>query len=215
MSKINYEPYIWSDLKPSPIIGVDEAGRGCLAGPVYAGAVIINASSQNLGITDSKLLSESRREEIFKYIMEHHQVGIGFATPEEIEAVNILNASFLAMRRAIQDLGVRSGHVLVDGNLKIRELLGFVQTPLVKGDLRALPISAASIIAKVSRDRYMRELALKYPQYGFDRHKGYSTADHKATIAQFGPCSEHRQSFAGVREHWPGAGASSLVAARP
>jgi ribonuclease HII len=206
-----YEMYDWKSVKPHPCIGVDEAGRGCLAGPVYAGAVIIDESKPLIGITDSKLISESRREEIFEEIMSHHRVGIGFATAKEIDQINILNASFLAMRRAIKALGVTQGHVLVDGNLKIRELFGFQQTPLVKGDLRAHPISAGSIIAKVSRDRYMRKLAEVYPQYGFERHKGYSTADHKASVAKFGPCAEHRSSFAGVREHWPSQ-SSQLVA---
>lgn len=200
---IVYSPFDWKSVRPSPCIGVDEAGRGCLAGPVYAGAVILDESSKLTGITDSKLISESRREEIFESIISDHQYGIGFATAEEVDEINILNAAFLAMRRAITALNVNTGHVLVDGNMKIRELIGFYQTPLVKGDLRAAPISAASIIAKVSRDRYMRRLSSKYPQYGFDQHKGYSTADHKATIAKFGPCAEHRRSFAGVREYWP------------
>lgn len=203
MKSKEFPPFDWSIVVPTPCVGVDEAGRGCLAGPVYAGAVILDPSANLDELTDSKLLSEDRREQIFEVILKEHRVGVGFATPLEIEQLNILNAAFLAMRRAIEALRIAGGHVLVDGNMKIRGLEGWHQTPLVKGDLRAAPISAASIVAKVSRDRYMRELAIRYPQYGFERHKGYCTSDHKDAIAKFGPCAEHRKSFAGVREYWP------------
>jgi ribonuclease HII len=127
--------------------------------------------------------------------------GIGFASVEEIDTTNILKASLLAMKRAILQLGVKGGHVLVDGNQRIPDLLGFEQTTIIKGDRRATPIAAASIVAKVTRDQYMSDLAEKFPAYGFAQHKGYSTQAHKNLISQHGPCPEHRKTFAGVREH--------------
>lgn len=200
-SKIgDFEPFNWRMLKPSPVIGVDEAGRGCLAGPVYAGAVILKSEAGLSEITDSKLLSESRREALFDIIISNHHVGIGSATVAEIEELNILNAALLAMKRAVEDLEVRSGHIIVDGIFKIKNLQGFTQTPLIKGDLRATPVAAASIIAKVSRDRVMKDLALQLPVYGFERHKGYSTEAHKQAIEKYGPSLQHRRTFAGVKE---------------
>lgn len=199
--KLKYEPFNWKGLTPNPVIGVDEAGRGCLAGPVCAGAVILQSEIGLQDFKDSKLLSEKRREELFDVILAHHRVGIGFATVEEIERLNILNAAFLAMRRAIEDLGVSKGHVIVDGHIKIRELnTAFLQTPLVKGDLRAAPVAAASIIAKVSRDRLMVELSKEFPEYGFEKHKGYSTEDHKKALQIHGPIIHHRKTFGGVKE---------------
>ena len=189
----------WRMFAPTPIIGVDEVGRGCLAGPVYAAAVIFRSDELSDLVTDSKLLSEKRREELHDQIMAAHQVGIGFATPEEIDELNILQASLLAMKRAIEALKVSSGHVLVDGNQKIPGLVGFEQTTIIKGDLRAAPISAASIIAKVTRDRVMKELGAKFPLYGFEVHKGYSTPVHKESIVLNGPCVAHRKSFAGAQ----------------
>lgn len=187
---------------PSPVIGVDEVGRGCLAGPVYAAAVIFRTDELSDLVTDSKLLSEKRREELFDQIMSVHHVGIGSASVEEIDQLNILNASLLAMKRAVEKLGVPSGHVLVDGNKLIPNLsMNFKQTTIIKGDLRAAPISAASIIAKVTRDRLMKELGAQYPVYGFEVHKGYSTPVHKESIVTNGPCIVHRRSFAGVKEY--------------
>lgn len=201
MSKLkNFSPFDWSCLKPTPVIGVDEAGRGCLAGRVYAAAVVLNQSNDFHLYTDSKLLSESRRDFLFDHILNHHSVGVGFASVEEIDSINILKASLLAMKRAIESLKVGTGHVLVDGNQRIPNLLGYEQTTLVKGDLRAAPVAAASIIAKVSRDKYMSSLAARYPQYEFEKHKGYCTALHKKKIAENGPCIEHRQTFSGVKE---------------
>ena len=191
----------WREFSPHPIIGVDEVGRGCLAGPVFAAAVIMKSDELSDVLTDSKLLSEERREELAEQISIKHHVGIGSASVEEIDELNILQASLLAMKRAIEALGVKSGHVLVDGNQKIPNLVGFEQTTLVQGDLRAAPISAASIIAKVTRDRLMAELAVQYPQYGFEAHKGYSTAIHMESIVTHGPCVVHRKSFAGVKEY--------------
>lgn len=196
-----YPKVEWRDYSPEPVIGVDEVGRGCLAGPVYAAAVILKSDDLNELVTDSKLLTEERREELAEIICKNHRVGIGFATVEEIDQINILQASLLAMKRAIEQLGVQGGHVLVDGNQKIPNLAGFEQSTIVKGDLRAAPISAASIVAKVTRDRLMKELGAKYPQYGFQEHKGYSTPVHKTSIETHGPCRVHRKSFAGVKEH--------------
>jgi ribonuclease HII len=196
----DFEPFDWRSLSESPIIGVDEAGRGCLAGPVFAGAVILQSEVGVTEFTDSKLLSETRREELFDVILAHHKVGIGSATVAEIEELNILNAALLAMRRAVEDLGVTSGHVLVDGIFKIKNLEGFQQTPLIKGDLRATPVAAASIVAKVSRDRVMRTMSKEWPQYGFEKHKGYSTEAHKKAIELHGPSLQHRRTFAGVKE---------------
>lgn len=191
----------WRDFSPSPIIGVDEVGRGCLAGPVYAAAVIFKSDALNDLVTDSKLLSEKRREELADLILREHIVGIGSASVEEIDEINILNASLLAMKRAVEMLGVKNGHVLVDGNKKIPNLKGFEQSTIVKGDLRVAPISAASIVAKVTRDRLMKDLGAQYPHYGFEVHKGYSTPVHKQSIVAHGPCIAHRRSFAGVKEY--------------
>ena len=190
---------------PGPIAGVDEVGRGPLAGPVFAAAVILPDTSifdfSDLGITDSKLVSEVRREKFALLIHEHAQVGIGFASVGEIDRLNILQAAFLAMRRAIENLGTGIGHVLVDGNQRIPSI-EIRQTTVIKGDLRVLPISAASIVAKVARDEYMKRLAEKFPAYGFEKHKGYGSPEHMASIQRQGPCVHHRSTFAGVREHW-------------
>ncbi len=192
----------WREFSPTPVIGVDEVGRGCLAGPVYAAAVIFKSDNLSDMVTDSKLLSEERREEMAALILKEHQVSIGYATVEEIDELNILQASLLAMKRAIEQLGVPGGHVLIDGNMKIPGLAAeFLQTTLVKGDLRVAPISAASIVAKVARDRLMKDLGAQYPHYGFETHKGYSTPEHKENIVTHGPCGVHRRSFAGVKEH--------------
>ncbi|MGE3683794.1 MAG: ribonuclease HII [Bdellovibrionales bacterium] len=187
----------WAAYSPAPVIGVDEAGRGCLAGPVVAAAVIL--SRQGRGVyTDSKALSEARREELYARIQSEHQWAAGFASVEEIDRLNILQASLLAMHRAVVALRVNSGHVLVDGKFTIPQLRGFHQTPLIKGDLRAEPVSAASIVAKVTRDRFMKQLAEAFPCYGFEVHKGYGTEAHRRALAEFGPCPQHRRGFSGV-----------------
>lgn len=191
----------WREFEPAPVIGVDEVGRGCLAGPVYAAAVIFRSNLLADQVTDSKLLSEERREELAELILKEHHVGIGYATVEEIDELNILQASLLAMKRAVLQLGEKVGHVLIDGNKKIPNLDGFVQTTVVKGDLRVPVISAASIVAKVTRDRLMKQLAEQYPGYGFEAHKGYSTPFHKNCIQEQGPCEVHRKTFAGVKEY--------------
>lgn len=198
-------PFPWRGLgADGHIIGVDEVGRGCLAGPVFAAAVILPDDFEIEGVTDSKLISETRRQELSNLIYDHAQVGIGFASVGEIDRINILQASFLAMRRAIENLGVRAGHVLVDGNQRISQLddQAYRQTTIIKGDLRALPISAASIVAKVARDELMKKLGEKHPVYGFEKHKGYASEFHTQAIQKHGPCVHHRSTFAGVREHW-------------
>ncbi|MES2857240.1 MAG: ribonuclease HII [Bdellovibrionota bacterium] len=194
--------FAWRKLDSGPIIGVDEVGRGCLAGPVFAAAVILPEDFGVRGITDSKLLSEERRDILAERIHASAHVGIGFASVGEIDRLNILQASFLAMRRAIENLGVQAGHVIVDGNQRIPQLEGFLQTPVIKGDLRAMPIGAASIVAKVTRDGLMKKLAERYPHYGFASHKGYSVPEHVKAIQKHGPCVHHRSTFAGVREYW-------------
>lgn len=199
-SKLILSKIDWQEFSPAPIIGVDEVGRGCLAGPVYAAAVVFRSEALNDLVTDSKLISEKRREELAEQILKEHHVGIGSASVDEIDELNILNAALLAMKRAVAKLGVSAGHVLVDGNKKIPNLPGFEQTAIVKGDLRVAPISAASIVAKVARDRLMKEMGVQYPVYGFEVHKGYSTPVHKQSIVAHGPCIEHRKTFAGVKE---------------
>lgn len=189
----------WQSQTP-PVVGVDEAGRGCLAGPVCAAAVILKDKADATLFTDSKLLSAKRRDELFSIIYEQAHVGVGFASVEEIEKINILKASLLAMKRAVENLKTKPGILLVDGKFKVPGL-EVPQVALIKGELRASPIAAASIIAKVSRDRLMDQLHEEYPQYAFLQHKGYATELHRQAIAKFGPTRHHRQSFAGVREH--------------
>jgi len=191
------------------IIGVDEAGRGPLAGPVVSGAVIINEKID--GVKDSKSLSQKQREALFDIIREKSVAfGVGIASNREIDEINILNAALLSMKRAIDALlrnlenkGIRvKGDeilVLVDGNRRIKGLQ-FEQRTVVKGDSKIYEISAASIIAKVVRDRMMCVFDKRYPQYDFCRHKGYPTREHKMLIAKLGPCPLHRKSFRGVGE---------------
>jgi len=176
------------------ICGVDEAGRGPLAGPVCAAAVILPQNLIIEGLDDSKKLSEKKREQLFDIIKtEAISYGIAFSSVEEIETLNILGATYLAMNRAIKQLNTQVDLALIDGN-KSKEILVNNRT-IVKGDSLCACISAASILAKVTRDRYMYELSEKYPQYGFDKHKGYGTKDHYAAIREFGISEVHRQSF--------------------
>ncbi|MBP3480342.1 MAG: ribonuclease HII [Clostridia bacterium] len=176
------------------ICGVDEAGRGCLCGRVYAGAVILPSDYKNPELNDSKKLSEKKREKLFSQIVSDAlYYGIGFAEVEEIEQINILNASMLAMRRAVEVLGVPVDIALIDGNTA----RGFdcKTRTVVKGDSISPSIAAASVLAKVSRDRYICALADKYPQYGFEKHKGYCTKAHTEALRRYGPCEIHRMSF--------------------
>lgn len=176
------------------ICGVDEAGRGPLAGPVYAAAVILPEYLEIPGLTDSKKLSDKKRRELFPIIQEQAiAYGIGFASEQEIDEVNILQATFLAMGRALEQLKVRPELALIDGNRSTD--FGLPVKTVVKGDSLSANIAAASVLAKVSRDDRMLELAQQYPQYGFEIHKGYGTKAHYAALREFGPCPVHRRSF--------------------
>lgn len=192
-------PYVdWTVIEPVPTIGVDEAGRGCLAGPVFAGAVILSRPEKKI-FSDSKVLTEARRDELFLRIQEHHEWAVGIATANEIDEINILRASLLAMKRAVEGLKVKSGHLLIDGKFRIPDMAtSFVQTAFIKGDMRVAPISAASIVAKVSRDQWMKKLAQEFPEYGFEIHKGYGTESHRRALAKLGPSPHHRLTFKGV-----------------
>lgn len=176
------------------ICGVDEAGRGPLAGPVYAAAVILPRDLEIPGLTDSKKLSDKKRRELFPIIQEQAVAfGIGVASEKKIDEINILQATFLAMKRALEKLSVRPDLALIDGNRETD--FGVPAKTVVKGDSLSASIAAASILAKVSRDDYMMELAQKYPQYGFDIHKGYGTKAHYQALREFGPSEVHRMTF--------------------
>jgi len=176
------------------LCGVDEAGRGPLAGPVCAAAVILPVGLELPGLNDSKKLSEKQREALFMPIKAAAKAyGIAFATVEEIENLNILNATFLAMNRAIAQLSPQPELALIDGNRSTGITLP--SRCVVKGDSRCADIAAASVLAKVSRDHYMLEMAEEYPEYGFERHKGYGTKLHYEAIRKYGPCPIHRPSF--------------------
>jgi len=183
---------------PALTAGVDEVGRGPLAGPVVAAAVILDPRRPITGLADSKRLSAARREALAEQIRADALAwALGRAEPEEIDRLNILQASLLAMRRAVEGLDPSPRLVLVDG--RHCPPLACTTQALVKGDSRIAAISAASILAKVARDREMLELHERHPQYGFDRHKGYPTAAHLEALARHGPCPQHRRSFAPVR----------------
>lgn len=177
------------------ICGVDEAGRGPLAGPVCAAAVILPKDLEIEGLNDSKKLSEKKREQLFNIIIEKAiSYCVAYGTLEEIEEKNILNATFLAMNRAIDGLNVKPDFALIDGN-KIPTGIRVPAAAVVKGDAKSMSIAAASILAKVSRDRLLMEYDKKYPQYQFAKHKGYGTKLHTDLIKEFGPCDIHRLSF--------------------
>jgi ribonuclease HII len=177
------------------VAGVDEAGRGPLAGPVVAAAVIMPVGIGVHGVDDSKKLSPLRREELFDVIVKRAAaVGIGIVPHDVIDRINILNATLEAMRRAIEELEVVPEHILVDGNQTIR--VNIPCTAVVDGDARCSAIAAASIIAKVTRDRLMREYDRQYPGYDFAKHKGYGTRGHREAIMRLGLCPIHRRSFA-------------------
>ena len=182
---------------PRRICGVDEAGRGPLAGPVYAAAVILDAERPIAGLKDSKVLSESRRDALAREIRDKSLAWcVAFATVEEIARINILQASMLAMQRAVAGLAVAPDEAWIDGN-RCPELACRARA-FVKGDALHAEISAASILAKVHRDRLCLTMHEAYPQYGFDRHKGYGTADHLQALRLHGPSPHHRRSFAPV-----------------
>lgn len=182
------------------IAGVDEAGRGPLAGPVIAACVILPADERYQVFDDSKKLTAGRREQLFEQLVEAG-VPLGIATvwQDEIDRLNILQASLLAMKRAILQLAEGPDFLLIDGNQPVD--LAIPQRSLVKGDSRSASIGAASIVAKVTRDRLMTELDRQYPRYNFKKHKGYPTREHRAAIIENGPCPLHRLTFKGVREY--------------
>lgn len=176
------------------VCGVDEAGRGPLAGPVCAAAVILPEGVIIDGVNDSKKLSEKKRESLFDVIREQAlSYSIAYATVDEIEKINILNATMLAMRRAINGLDIKADYAMIDGN-KIPPI-DIDAECVVKGDAKSMSIACASILAKVSRDRLLYKYAEEYPMYGFDKHKGYGTKVHREAILKYGPCPYHRKSF--------------------
>ena len=176
------------------ICGIDEAGRGPLAGPVYAAAVILPLDLEIDGLNDSKKLTEKKREALFDIICEKAiSYSIGIATEEELDEINILNATFLAMRRAVEGLSVKPDYALIDGNQHPK--LSIPDETVVKGDGKSMSIAAASILAKVSRDRFMLQIAEKYPEYCFEKHKGYGTKLHYEMIEKYGVAPVHRRSF--------------------
>ncbi len=176
------------------IAGVDEVGRGPLAGPVCAAAVILDPNNIPAGLNDSKKLTAKRRDALFDEIMKVADVSLAEATVEEIDTHNILRASHIAMVRAIQGLSQTTDHALIDGNMIPRDLTISAET-IIKGDGRSLSIAAASIVAKVWRDRHMVDLAQQFPGYGWDKNAGYPTAQHKLGLEQFGVTPHHRRSF--------------------
>ena len=188
-----YEDQVIAQIGCRTWCGVDEAGRGPLAGPVFAAAVILPSGFEHDDLNDSKLLSEKKREELFEIICADSIYGIASSSVEEIEKYNILGATIIAMNRAILQLIPQPDHALIDGNRNKGIIIN--STCVVKGDAKCPSIAAASILAKVSRDRYMCELAKQYPDYGFDRNKGYGTKEHYLMINRFGPSPVHRPSF--------------------
>ncbi len=198
IEKIDWKPFKKEGLF---VLGCDEVGRGCLAGPVMSAAVILNHHHWDQDLTDSKKLSETRRQYWSEKIKAESQVSLGFASVDEIENINILQASLLSMKRAVLGLGHPEGIILIDGNQKIPGLDSkFHQHTFVKGDLRLAPISAASIVAKVARDTLMKELAKEFPQFGFEIHKGYATALHREAIVKWGLTPHHRRTFGDLQK---------------
>ena len=185
---------IENGLNVGVICGVDEAGRGPLAGPMCAAAVILPQGEIIPGLNDSKKLTDKKRRELFPVIKEKAiAYGIAFASEAEIDEINILQATFLAMKRAIAQLEGKADFALIDGNRETD--FGIPYQTVIKGDGRSANIAAASVLAKVTRDIYMEELAEKYPQYGFEIHKGYGTTAHYAALTEHGMCDAHRRSF--------------------
>lgn len=196
MSKL-VPDWSYEALYEGPVCGVDEAGRGPLSGPVVAGAVILDPRNIPKGLNDSKALSEMRREYLLNEILQTAYVSIGIAEPEEVDRINVLAASMIAMKRAVEGLGSRPVAALIDGNrtpdLKIPA------EAIVKGDAKSLSIAAASIVAKVTRDRLMKQADERFPGFGFSGHKGYPTKMHRERLMDVGPCPIHRFSYAPVK----------------
>lgn len=185
--------------------GIDEAGRGPLAGPVVAACVLINKEAlENIKedfefIRDSKKLTAKKREEVFEIIINNFQYGIGMCDHETIDRINILQAAFLAMKKAVGALKQKPDFIVLDGGFPIPNM-SVRQKNIIKGDTKVFSIAAASILAKVTRDRLMLKMHAMYPRYRFDKHKGYGTRVHMALLSELGPCPIHRKSFAPVRE---------------
>ncbi|MFC7460715.1 ribonuclease HII [Hydrogenophaga defluvii] len=195
--KAEQAPLLWD--VPGLIAGVDEAGRGPLAGPVVAAAVILDDLHPIAGLADSKKLSPTKRERLYDEIRAKALCcSVAEASVEEIDRLNILQATLLAMRRAVEGLRLKPAKVLVDGNRL--PPLPMLAEAIVKGDSKVAAISAASILAKVTRDRWCAQYHAEFPAYGFDGHKGYGTAEHLSALRLYGPCPQHRRSFAPVAE---------------
>lgn len=181
------------------IVGVDEVGRGPLCGPVTAAAVWLDPAHLPLGLRDSKRLTARARTALTAQISAHADIGIGHASPAEIDALNILQATFLAMQRAVAALAIAPDHLLIDGN-RLPKGLSCTAQAIIKGDGRSMSIAAASILAKTTRDAIMADLALRYPGYGWEKNAGYPTKCHLNAIAKLGPTPEHRRSFKPIRK---------------
>ena len=177
------------------ICGVDEAGRGPLAGPVVAAAVILPEDETFIYLNDSKKVTEKRREALYEQIVSKAvSYGIGIVSHDIIDEINILQATYRAMRSAVENMDIRPDVCLVDA-VTIPDLGDIEQVPIIKGDAKSVSIAAASVLAKVTRDRMMAEMGERYPQYGFEKHRGYGTKAHMEAIREFGPCPEHRRTF--------------------
>ncbi len=185
------------------VAGTDEAGRGPLAGPVVAACVILPAGCDFSPFKDSKKISAVERARLHGLLLENGaEIGIGHGTVEDIDRINILQASLLAMKRAVGALAGKPGFLLVDGKFPVP--LFIPQKSLVRGESRSASIAAASVVAKLERDRLMKSYHQQYPRYNFARHKGYPTLEHRQLLERYGPCEIHRRGFKGVREHWLG-----------
>ena len=188
--------YKFDQVYETPIIGVDEVGRGPLAGPVISAAIILNKEMIPEGINDSKKLSKKKREIINEELISQHSFAIGISTVEEIDKINILQASLLAMKRAVLNLNIKPQTILVDGN-KLPDL-EYNMYPIIKGDSKSISIAAASIIAKVYRDKLMQDLSLQYPGYYWEKNSGYGTKQHLLALNNLGVTPIHRKSFAPI-----------------
>ena len=188
--------YKFDQVYETPIIGVDEVGRGPLAGPVISAAIVLNKEKIPEGINDSKKLSKKKREVINEELISQHKFAIGIASVEEIDKINILQASLLAMKRAVLNLNIRPQTILVDGN-KLPDL-EYNMYPIIKGDSKSISIAAASIIAKVYRDKLMQDLSLQYPGYYWEKNSGYGTKQHLLALNNLGVTPIHRKSFSPI-----------------
>ena len=180
------------------IAGIDEAGRGPWAGPVVSAAVILNEKNIPDGLNDSKKLSEKKRLYLYSSIYNFHSVGVGISSIEEIDSMNVLQATFLSMKRAVEDLNPQPEYILVDGNLDPG--LNFKTKCIIKGDSISISIAAASVIAKVTRDNLMLKLDKEFPNYNWKKNKGYGTAEHRNALELHGPCKYHRKSFSPINK---------------